>query len=405
MNYINKINKRIYQIKLIILLAFTVTGLVRAEAYTVQYIAKVEQLNKPLFMASLELMSVDNKQLNAKRMTVKLSTDKWSQRRFKKWWLERLYLNNEIAVLDDYLVDIKNLFNSIKEPLKKGDVIVIEYKNKQGTVISINGQQVVASNGHEVFTLFVNTWVGGKPPSSELKAVMTGEMVSRPQDVESYAVIEPSEKRRQQVAAWFAPEIRGEEPIAIAVTVESVEISLSGANQTVVAETAVDTMSKITDLADPKELAQQADKEVDDVRLEQRIESPVAKVIMESESPEQFIDQENQRQKSEQLRLKNEYRSMITESIVRHINYPTKGMIAKKMRSKRYSIPEGVVVLGLRVNRLGKLLQSEELVAAETESLNQLAMKALAQASLPKAPSELAGDVIELSLPIRFQAI
>lgn len=404
MNYINKINKRIYQIKLIVLLTFGVTLLAKANVYTIQYIANVDQLGQPLFIASLELMSTDKKQRESKRMTVKLVTEKWSPRRFKKWWMERLYLNNEITMLDSYLIDIKDLFSSIKEPLTKGDVIVVEYKKNNGTVISINEQKVLANKGQGVFTLFVNTWVGSKPPSSEFKAVMTGEMASREKDVISFAGIKPSENRKRQVAGWLEPEKLNTELNEESILTQVSEMSEDGSNQAVV-EPLVEAVSRISTFAEKKELDQPVVITELDKEKKLAIENPVSIVMVNKTLPAQREELTNQQQISEQLRLKNEYRNMITKSIVRHINYPTKDMIAKKMRSKRYSIPEGVVVLGLRVNRLGKLLATEELVAADTESLNRLAMTALDNANLPSVPSELVGDVIELSLPIRFQGI
>jgi protein TonB len=65
---------------------------------------------------------------------------------------------------------------------------------------------------------------------------------------------------------------------------------------------------------------------------------------------------------------------------------------------------QGLVVLKIRVNRLGKLLDVEEVQSTDHSLLNKAARKAVSKSTpYPEVPKSLEGNEFEFTLPFNFK--
>ena len=59
-------------------------------------------------------------------------------------------------------------------PLKRGDVIVIEYSPGKGTIVRVNRSESVVGANHDLMLAFLDHWLGQAPVSEELKRLLLG---------------------------------------------------------------------------------------------------------------------------------------------------------------------------------------------------------------------------------------
>ena len=58
-------------------------------------------------------------------------------------------------------------------PLKKGDVVQIEYTPSKGTTLRVNRAVVASGVNHDLMLAFLDHWLGQRPVSEELKRALT----------------------------------------------------------------------------------------------------------------------------------------------------------------------------------------------------------------------------------------
>ena len=100
-------------------------------------------------------------------------------------------------------------------------------------------------------------------------------------------------------------------------------------------------------------------------------------------------------QEQEQKKLLTAYRSNVLKLTYLNTQYPKRAMDFQQ---------EGLVVLKIKVNRKGKLLDVVEETSSKHKLLNKAAQKAVKKtAPYPEVPKNLLGDSIEISLPFNFK--
>jgi Chalcone isomerase-like len=57
-------------------------------------------------------------------------------------------------------------------PLRRGDVVVVEYDPRKGTTVRVNDATVVSAAHHDLMAAFLDHWLGQQPVSEELKQTL-----------------------------------------------------------------------------------------------------------------------------------------------------------------------------------------------------------------------------------------
>lgn len=164
------------------------------------------QLNKDWMIMAL-YTAVDSNNTNKEipeidRLEVKISSKKFSNRRFRALWLEAISIEHgaeRIALLEQ---DLEHFFNMLKGPLIKGDTLVIE-RTVGGTALSINYHQL-ALVSEDFLPMIVQSLVGKHPPTQALKSGLLGESSVRDQMNLSirFERLEPTLPRISEVSKW-----------------------------------------------------------------------------------------------------------------------------------------------------------------------------------------------------------
>jgi hypothetical protein len=59
-------------------------------------------------------------------------------------------------------------------PLRRGDIVLIEYAPRKGTTIHINRSIAVMGARHDLMLAFLDHWLGQRPVSEEVKRALLG---------------------------------------------------------------------------------------------------------------------------------------------------------------------------------------------------------------------------------------
>ncbi len=109
------------------------------------------------------------------RMEMTILVEEWSKRRFTQHLGQAIAINNTADNQEHNAKDIATFNTLIKDYLIRGDRIVIAKDIDSGTSISVNGITLMETESHDFFTLFLNTWIGSRPPSSTFKSSILGQ--------------------------------------------------------------------------------------------------------------------------------------------------------------------------------------------------------------------------------------
>ena len=456
-----------------------------------------------------EIPSADTAALSSQdnlRMELTILADDWSKRQFTRYWNQSIAINNSDEAQEALSKDVSKFSQLIKDSLIRGDHIQIEKIAGKGTAISINGISLIKSKSEDLFTLFVNVWVGQRPPSSGFKSSILGETAEiNPALVTSYQSLKPSAQRKTEIKKWMkpaekkvvavkAPEKKIEKPLVMAElrpvggakaadaaaaavatvatstlatttattsTTTTTTTSKTAANATEVIATVTDTAAAATTKAAAEPItttaANTASKtsaaisdvlptsiptttsdsapKPEDTDLETASVEPVAAVVAEATEATAAVATEDQPATSDAIvnaeddtapkdtllentevsgvaaaevektigqpaqqaandELLQVYRSNLLALTYRNISYPNSAIQRNR---------EGKVVLKVTVNRDGEVKGVSYEKQSKFSALNRAANKAIAKSSpFPKIPEGIAGNEIELLVPINF---
>lgn len=427
-----------------------------------------------------ETPSSDTEALSAQdnlRMELTILADDWSKRQFTRYWSQSIAINNSDEAQETLAEDVAKFSQRIKGSLIRGDHIQVEKISGKGTAISINGVRLLKSKSEDLFTLFVNVWVGQRPPSSGFKSSILGQTADiNPALVTSYQSLKASAKRKTEIKNWFkpvekkvvavvkpvkAPAAKTEKPLAmaelrpadatkavdVAATAVAATLASKLATATTTTKTAVDATEVVATAADASKAAaattnaaaeaitttavgtateiRAAVTEVlptstpattsdsaDPVKTDSAPKpeettasvEPVAAAVAEATvvnaevsevaaaEVEKTIEQAAQQAADDELI--QVYRSNLLALTYRNISYPNSAIQRNR---------EGKVVLKVTVNRDGEVKDVSFEEQSKFSALNRAANKAIAKSSpFPKIPEGIAGNEIELLVPINF---
>ena len=380
------------------------------------------------------------------RMEITILVDEWSKRRFTQQLRQAITINNTVDNQEHNADEIALFNNLIKDYLIRGDRIIIEKDIDKGTSISVNGIVLMTSDSHDFFTLFLNTWIGDRPPSSTFKASIMGQQSTIDSSMmASYESLSASATRIEDIKTWRKKDKPKRKAIAKntakadssteAATAE--EVSTAQANAVNAEPFIIETQPRYIDTteqldAEDESLSIAAEytsfdfDEKSTVSVSSAKKSQTLAAIRAEEQSENKEGAENkqsskkssttlaantskntsknssanvaeseiiEQDKAIKKDLLKFYRSTILTSTYKKIVYPPKAIDKNQ---------QGKVVLKVTVNRQGKVKSIGLKEKSPFKLLNQAANKAVAKAHYPDVPSELEGDEFEFLLPIKF---
>ena len=393
-------------------------------------LASFSQLRKEYYIGGLylERLSQDTESAinisGKKRMAIHITIDKWSPRRFAKQWNQAILINNEQESLEEFTDQILAFTDIPKYDLIAGDRIVINMDPDNGTTVYLNDQRMLKTPNNAFFDILLNTWIGQRPPSSDFK----NDILTLPTDAGGtelllrYEATAPEKSRKKVVARWVqsrkttaAPQNTASRPATAPPPMNGTTVTAkhSGQNATKTkTKTAITAVSVAVAVAATPKPALALDKPKLTVAIEKPKAAPTAKpvpkaspkVVEKTKAPEKKTtskpkkpqpNTEKLEQEQEQEKLMRTYRSNILKLTYLNTQYPQKAMNFRQ---------EGLVILKVRVNRKGKVLEIIEETISEHKLLNKAAKKAIKRtAPYPESPKNLKGDEIIISLPFNFK--
>jgi protein TonB len=356
------------------------------------------------------------------RMEITILVDEWSKRRFTQHLSQAIAINNTADDQEHHAKDIATFNTLIKDYLIRGDRIVISKDIDQGTKISINGITLMASDSHGFFSLFLNTWLGSRPPSSVFKASILGQQTTVDSFMmTSYESLTASANRINDLKKWTKKAQPKKTKVAKSVAKKA---KTSSPKKSVLTEIADNQSYSTTMESQPRyvntaELLESSDiattiaseaapvdfddnaitetalkKIVNPMAVNEPLEVNTSLLTLASNTENndlanEAIDEVKQ-QKEDLLRF---YRSSILTSTYKKIVYPSSAIDKNQ---------QGKVILKVVVNREGKVKSVDLEKKSPFKLLNKAANKAVTKAHFPSVPPELEGNEFEFLLPIQF---
>lgn len=165
-------------------------------------------LNKDWMLMALYADPVDEAKgiTTPQRLEIKISTEKFSQRRFRSLWLNALAIEHGAEKMAAMQGELNQFFDLIQQPLLSGDTLIIERTQSGDSTsneIKIN-YHTLANLSSEFLPFIVNSLVGQHPPTQALKAGLMGEESLRVQTNLSirFDRLEPTLPRIAEVSRW-----------------------------------------------------------------------------------------------------------------------------------------------------------------------------------------------------------
>jgi protein TonB len=375
-------------------------------------------LDQPLVSAGQVLSS-----WGQRRMEIRITAERWTPRRFSSQWTQALILNVDAVKLEKFADAFLQFNNLPRNGFRRGDHIVLESDKKGRTRVSVNGTEMFIESKPGFFEILLATWLGDKPPSTEFKLAVMGQIDSTL--LVEYDALQPGPDRVAAVATWLSGGAIGEE-LESGATVTELELAASdseppadsaGQKEDSAAAAAVAAATAVAAAA-PKAAASTAavNREVaaiaDAVSVSDAVTKPVVAnpdkstaakpsrvVAMAPAVKDIASERENLQLDPEIYRLQQNillklYRSSIIKRALRQVKYP-------KSAVRRGQ--QGTVVLELTVNRSGEVLSLDQSSTTRYKSLNAAALAAVEDAGvLPPVPAGLEGEQVVVSIPVKF---
>lgn len=326
--------------------------------------APYQALREDVYLAGLYLSqpSTNEEQVlssqGPKRMDIHITRDRLSPRAFAELWNQGIAINNpaeEVKRLSNPIVRFTGL---LPASLVKDDHMVIELTADRGTVVSVNGFQLMQVSDDAFFTLLLRTWIGPRPPSAEFKTRILTDAGPTARDLARQ--MQASMPARQRIAAvqgWTRPRVDA------AIQTQSLPD---------VATTATAPASQITRSAPSVSIATEETQIGSGDAMVQATEDEELKILRET------------------------YQSMLVQRIYNQLDYPARAMTQGQ---------EGDVMVRARIDRDGQLIRVKVEHSSAYPMLNAAATQAIKEASpFPPPPDHIASnETFDFRVPVKFR--
>lgn len=382
----------------------------RAQALELNGVASFTELGEETYLAGLYIdwRSTDPADFFAdyreRKMEVRFASQV-SRRRWVNNWMQSIAINNSRQHLENAAEELSAVLSTFEGNLFRGDHVEIHYLPESGTELRLNGHVLASGHSAAVFNLFLSSWLGPVPPSSQFRALLLGLESST--DSTRFVTLQPAIERIDAVGAWTAVEgARDDDELAQADAV-SPEIDAAASDPDVgTSETEAVAVTDSAAGADEAPLPQPAAIIVppsDSFLSAPELPRPVLAAVSPDETPagvfeeeELFEDDEGELDLSVAAILgQRDYLSQLIREVYSNIRYPDRAV------RRNY---EGDVRMRLIIERDGALANMQMLQGARHDMLNEEAERAvLAATPFAPIPAELRGERIEVELPIHFR--
>lgn len=178
---------------------------------TLNGIGSYQQLRKEFYIGALYLADPSNdpqailNSTGSKRMALKVTTKRWSPRRWSLQWQNDIAINNPFSNDKELTEHLMMFTGFLGDNLRTGDEIIIDYITAKGTNVSINGVRIIETNTDELFNYLVNVWIGKLPPSGEFKARILDQLDDgKAKDLlDRYNAVTYNDQRSDMVSGWI----------------------------------------------------------------------------------------------------------------------------------------------------------------------------------------------------------
>lgn len=359
------------------------------------------------------------------RMEITILVDEWSKRRFTQHLGQAITINNTTDDQEHHAKDIATFNTLFKDYLIRGDRIVINKDADKGTSISINGIMLMETESHDFFMLFLNTWLGSRPPSSIFKASILGqEATVDSYMMTSYESLTASATRINDLKAWNKKEKTKSKSLPAKAAAKKVKKiinekaiaakSIAKKPEPIIVETQPTRYVEATEFIESEDMSSTLEAEHTPFSFDEENATTITDLKKNanpnaedystgSDNPASLLASntkdnslaknalaEINEQKKELLKI---YRSTILTSTYKKIVYPSSAIDKNQ---------QGKVVLKVIVNRSGKVQSIDLKEKSKYKLLNKAADRAVTKAHFPSVPSELEGNEFEFLLPIKF---
>jgi len=144
------------------------------------------------------------------RMELTVAVEEWSKRQFTEHWNQAIFINNSLEDREIFSDDIVRWLSSIKGSFKKGDHLVFK-KSADRFTFTVNGVELFENTDPGLASLFLNTWIGSRPPSSEFRTSILGVNRLHEDRYLQTAMLKPDLTRIKEIRGWLR-EISPPEP-------------------------------------------------------------------------------------------------------------------------------------------------------------------------------------------------
>ncbi len=378
----------------------------RAHALELNGVASFNELGEEIYLAGLYVGSRTTapaslfSDLRERKMEVRFSSS-MSRRRWTTNWMQSIAINNSREHLEAAVGELSDVLGVFKGNLFRGDRVEIHYVPGQGTEVRVNGHVLASGHSADVFNLFLSSWLGPVPPSSQFRNQLLG--VEESPDSTRFVTLQPALDRIETVAVWAAP---AEAEPAVEDTVAASEEA--PAEEAVDPEMAPPVIAPPTlaaaDEPEPEAAAAQpepAESEPAPQPAPQPAPEPVpteqlaaAPAATESRALEDDDDEEVDLS-VEAILSQRDYMSRLIGEVYSNLRYPERAV------RRNY---EGSVRMRLIIRRDGSLADMQLLEESRHAMLNAEAERAVrAAAPFAAIPDEVRSDQMEVELPINFR--
>ncbi len=303
------------------------------------------------------------------RMVLKIvSPDGVTTRRFSRWWIEGMAINNSAALLTEQADNMVKFDGLFKGRFATNDTIAFISEPGKGVNITINDVLLGNIASDKFFSMLLRTWIGKVPLSSDYKdGILKNGNVSA--DLKGrFDKIKPSKERTTEVAGWSkiksAADLAAEKEKEVAAAKSSSSSSVDNAKQ----------------LATQK--AEQAKAEAAKLAAQKAATTTVAN-----------DDDEKPALTAQTLLARQFYVSDQLKKVYANVRYPKKALEKGQTGSVRLTIV---------INRQGNLISASIAQASEFESLNEAALEAVNKTTFSPMPDTITGSTFDFNAPLRF---
>jgi TonB family protein len=378
-------------------------------------VSAYEQLNKEYYLGALYTVDAINDpaeilaDTRPQKMVIRVTAKRWSPHKFNELWRQDISLNNSFANKLELTKAVIAFTDIPKENLTLGDELEINYNSNQGTIVSLNGYQVLSHPGKELFNALINTWIGEVPPSRLFQSDILGQeaIVTSNKDVliERFDNLSINPQRLDLVGKWQA----AQQAAAAALAQAEEELRQQKINEEIAKQRAAEEKKRLEEerkaavaLAAKRKQEAEAAKKKQQQNTEateaEKVEIAAA-IKAQEEAEARAAELENKQDDSNQQVLAKEYaerlyRWEVQRDVYKRVSYP---------EWARQFDQEGLVRIEFIVNDKGQMVGITSITPEDSGLLGQELKEAISRAAPFKVfPSELASPQLAITIEYEF---